>query len=85
MVQDAAGLLGFDDVQVDTEAKLAIDDQAIVDTAKQRRAAAASAKAASNTASRVAAAQLRALGLPVRDVATLLGVSPQRISAINVA
>ncbi|SPT53735.1 Uncharacterised protein [Actinomyces bovis] len=47
---------------------------------RAKEAAAAEAKAAS--ASRIAVAVLRQDGLPVRDVALLMGISPQRVSQL---
>jgi len=81
-VEDAAGLLGHPDVTVTIEANLAAQDRAVVETAKQRRASLREAETESASASRAAVARLRSQGFPVRDVATLLGVSPQRVSAI---
>jgi len=82
MVQDAASMLGWPTVDVVVRASLSSEDQALVDAAAQGRAELSQAQKAAASASRRAVAKLREQGLTVRDVASLLGVSPQRVSAI---
>ena len=82
MVQDAASLAGLGDVDVAVVPVL--DDETIlsIEDAKRCRTTLAVATTAAAAASREAVAKLRSQGLPVRDVAQLLGISPQRISAL---
>lgn len=84
LVEDAAGMLGIEistgDVQV--EPALSPEDRTLVDRARFTREAARKAEAEASAASRAVVAQLRGDGLTVRDVATVVGVSPQRISAL---
>jgi predicted RNase H-like HicB family nuclease len=82
MVKDAARLLGVEVEAVTVVPALQDEDAALVETAKVRRADLRRAEAEASAASRNAVARLRALGLPVRDVATLMGVSPQRVSVL---
>ena len=84
MVADAAGMLGHPQVEVTIEPQLAPSDRELVDAAIAGRAQLRQAEATAASASRAAVAKLRAEGLPVRDVATLMGISPQRISALAV-
>jgi len=58
------------------------DDLAVVRDARERRAALVEAERAAAAASRAAVAQLRAEGLTVRDVAEIMGLSPQRVSQL---
>ncbi|SDN75048.1 hypothetical protein SAMN05216355_11281 [Actinomyces ruminicola] len=83
MVADAALMTGqpADDFEVHCKVRNAD----YVDAVEQYKAAAqASAKAgaAAAVASRRAVALLRADGLPLRDIATLMGVSTQRVSQL---
>lgn len=57
----------------------------VVEDYKTAAAAAQEAAEAAQGASRAAVARLRVAGLPVRDVATLMGVSPQRVSQLAVS
>ena len=82
MVVDAAQLLGHEDVEVTVVPQLDDADAALVEAASARRAALRDAEAQAAAASREAVARLRAEGLPVRDVATLMGISPQRVSVL---
>ena len=82
MVADAAGLLGHEQVEVTVEPQLSSADQAAVEAAKTHRAQLRDAEGAAAAASRAAVSRLRSEGLPVRDVATLMGISPQRVSAL---
>ena len=84
MVADAAEMLGHPQVEVAVEPQLAPSDRKLVDAAIAGRARLRQAETAAATASRAAVAKLRSEGLPVRDVATLMGISPQRVSALAV-
>ena len=84
-VLDAAALLtgrpesDFDVVVVPV---LDADDLSVVRDARERRAELAEAERAAARASRAAVARLRAEGLTVRDVAEIMGMSPQRVSQL---
>lgn len=82
MVAEAADLLGHPDVDVDVVPALDGDDAELVASATARRAALREAEAAAAVASRKAVARLRSEGLSVRDVATIMGISPQRVSVL---
>jgi len=82
MVADAAGMLGHPAVEVTVEPQLTRADQQAVEAAKAGRARLREAETAAAAASRGAVARLRGQGLPVRDVAALMGISPQRVSAL---
>ena len=82
MVQDAAELLGYGEVEVVVEPHLdGVLDHKVEDT-KESLAAAARVQQEASGKSRATAAALRAAGLTVRDVAAVLGVSAQRISQL---
>ncbi len=83
MVADAANLLGHRDVEVVVVPTLTPAQDDAVRVAKQRRQELREVEAAAARANREAVAALRGSGLSVRDAATLMGVSPQRISAIG--
>lgn len=82
MVADAAELLGVGSVEVEVVPVLSEAEAAAVAEANQRRAQLRTVEAQAAAASRAAVARLRADGLPVRDVATLMGISPQRVSVL---
>lgn len=83
MVRDAAKLLGVEDpFEVDVVADLPSAIQAKVKAAKSSLDEAARVQRESSYRSREVAATLRSTGLSVRDVASVLGVSAQRISQI---
>jgi len=82
MVADAAMLLDGVEVEVEVVPQLDADDAALIATANDRRAALRRVEADAAAASRAAVARLRAEGLPVRDVATLMGISPQRAAVL---
>jgi hypothetical protein len=82
MVADAAMLLDGIEVEVDVVPQLNAGDAALVEAAHEHRAALRRVEADAAAASRAAAARLRAQGLPVRDIATLMGISPQRASVL---
>lgn len=85
LIEDAAGMLGVDVAAADVrvEAMLSAEDRALVELAHATRSAARNAEAEASAASRAVVARLRGEGLTVRDVATVIGVSPQRVSALT--
>ena len=85
MVLDAATLLtGRPEEQfaVTVVPALPEADQQVVQTARARSGALAAAERAAAQASRTAVARLREDGLTVRDVAAIMGISPQRVSQL---
>ena len=82
MVVDAATMMGAVVEDVEVVPILAADEAALLADANERRALLRVVETEAATASRVLVARLRANGLPVRDVATLMGISPQRVSAL---
>jgi DNA-directed RNA polymerase specialized sigma24 family protein len=54
----------------------------LIAAARTNRARLREVEAQAAQSSRLAITQLRGKGLPVRDVATLMGISPQRVSAL---
>lgn len=84
LVEDAAGMLGVDVVASDVRVETALseEDRALVERVRVTREAARSAEAEASAASRAAVARLRSYGFTVRDVAAVIGVSPQRVSAL---
>lgn len=84
-VIDAAAML---DVDVDSVAVVPVlppAEQRLLEAAKEARASLAKAEVEASTATRAAIAQLRNDGLTVREVAEIIGVSHQRISALTQA
>lgn len=82
-VRDAADML---DVQVDTitlDPQLDEATQRMVDDLFAKRDAARKAQDEASKLARSTVAALRSEGLTVRDVATVTGVSPQRVSALQ--
>jgi predicted XRE-type DNA-binding protein len=82
VVADAAQMLTGDDVDVAVKAILPDDLQV---TVERVRAQASEAQAAQRRAAedvRALVSRLRTQGLSVRDVGTVLGVSPQRVSQL---
>jgi len=77
-------MLGFEvnasDVKVDPA--LSEEDRILVERVREARAAAKEAEAELSAASRAIVSKLRGEGLTVRDVAIVMGVSPQRVSAL---
>ena len=85
MVRDAASLhTGQDPASfvITVIPHLDADDEDIIKVATERKHAALTAAQAAAEANRAVVLRLRAQGLPVRDVATLMGISPQRVSKI---
>lgn len=84
-VLDAAALLTGrpeSDFEVEVIPVLDADDVSVVRIARERRAELADAEQAAARASRAAVARLRSEGLTVRDVAVIMGMSPQRVSQL---
>jgi len=84
-VLDAASMLDDQPVEgytVEVVPMLSAADQKAIEAAKAGRAQLKQSETVAAKASRAAIARLRGQGLPVRDVASLLGISPQRVSAI---
>ncbi len=81
-VIDAAAMLDVEVEAVDVVPALADVDRALIEQAREARNAAVHAEAVAGEASRAAVARLRGDGLTVRDVATVLGLSPQRVSVL---
>jgi predicted RNase H-like HicB family nuclease len=87
-ILDAAALLDeqpSEGYTVEVVPLLADVDADAIKEAKAFRLRLKEAEAAAATASRNAVSRLRAQGLPMRDVATLIGVSPQRVSVLAAA
>ena len=82
MVQDAGAMLGHTKLAVTVDVVLSCQDAQAVEDARTQREHLREAEAAAASASRLAVKQLRGQGLTVRDVAVVLGVSPQRVSQL---
>lgn len=82
MVRDAARMLGREVGMVTVDPKLSEEDERMIDEllAARREATEARAKASRLTAGAVDA--LRGKGMTVRDVADIIGITPQRVSAL---
>jgi predicted RNase H-like HicB family nuclease len=86
MVADAASLLldlPTDHFDVVVVPKLPDAEQREIDSAKEARAKLAEAEKVAAAASRTVVADLRSQGLTVRDVATLMGITPSRVSQLG--
>lgn len=84
MVVDAAALMS-DRPESDFAALVNVEDQRyadLVDEYRARAEAAAAAEALAARVSRETVAALREDGLPMRDVARLMGISAQRVSQL---
>ena len=82
MVRDAAKLLGHEISQVTVQAKLSEQDEQML---RELLAARSEADAAQEKASRLTRgtiSTLRKQGMTVRDVADVIGLTPQRVSAL---
>lgn len=82
-VIDAAAMLDVEVDAVDVEAELPDLDRHLIAQVRELREAAREAEAAAGDASRRAVARLRGDGLTVRDVASVLGLSAQRVSVLD--
>ncbi|WP_115728132.1 hypothetical protein [Actinomyces culturomici] len=84
MILDAASLMAGRPVS-DFTVDITVADAkyvGLVDEYKARARAAAEAEEAVARASREAVSTMRRDGLPMRDIATLMGISPQRVSQL---
>lgn len=82
MVRDICDMDGVDVTSVEVDGILSADDRPLVDDYKRLAADATAAVEAAAQASRAAVTALREEGLSVRDVASLMGISPQRVSQL---
>lgn len=82
MVRDAAGMLGRQVGTVTVDPKLSEQDERMINELLSARRDAAEAQSKASTLVRNAVGTLRAQGMTVRDVADIIGVTPQRVSAI---
>lgn len=83
MVRDAARMLGHDDIAVTVEPRLSASDVAMLEHLEADRSDAAEAQARASASLRTTVGSLRKDGYTVRDIARLIGVSPQRVSALG--
>ena len=83
MVRGAAGMLDVRVGAVTVEPRLDETTQRMVDDLFAKRDAARKAQDEASKLARSTVAALRGEGLTVRDVATVTGVSPQRVSALQ--
>ncbi|PLS26258.1 type II toxin-antitoxin system HicB family antitoxin [Bifidobacterium parmae] len=83
MVRDAADMLGVEVGDVAIDPQLDEATQRMVDDLFAKREAARKAQEEASKLARSTVATLRGEGLTVRDVATVTGVSPQRVSALQ--
>lgn len=80
MVRDILDMEGVGVASIEVVAH--VPDQAVIDEARRASAEAAVAAETAAACSRTAVARLRAEGLTVRDIGTLMGLSPQRVSQL---
>ncbi|MBW3083157.1 XRE family transcriptional regulator [Bifidobacterium phasiani] len=82
MVRDAATAMGRNVGAIAVSPRLSAHDQAMIDELLATRQRALRLQDAASTMTRNAIAALRGEGLTVRDVASIIGISPQRVSAL---
>lgn len=84
LIVEAAALLGHDVDAADVQVRPALsdDDRELLTRTLEARRAARAAESEASRASRELVARLRAEGFTVRDVAAVVGISPQRVSAL---
>ena len=82
MVKDAAELMGVESIDVELKVQLAAEVEAEVTAAKQAAARAFALQTQAAARSRMVASHLRRQGMSVRDVAVIMGISPQRVSQL---
>lgn len=82
MVRDAAHMLGREVGAVSVEPKLSEQDEHMIDELLSAKREAAEAQSKASELARSAVGVLRAQGMTVRDVADIIGVTPQRVSAL---
>lgn len=85
MREAVAYLAGVDEsmVEFDVRPSLSPELEAARERVRSLHAAADRATSEAAAASRSTARRLRSEGLPVRDVGTLMGISPQRVSQLT--
>ena len=83
MVKDAATILGQHVDTVSVEPQLNDDERASVDRLMRAREQAHRSQAEASTLTRETIRLLRAKGLTVRDVADVVGLTPQRVSVLQ--
>lgn len=82
MVRDAAGMLGHEVGTVTLEPKLSEQDERMLAELLDARRQASEAQSRASSLTRATVDALRAQGMTVRDVADIIGVTPQRVSAL---
>lgn len=82
MVRDAASAMGRDVDAITVAPRLAADDEALLHELNSARAAAAASQEQASSLTRTAIGKFRAQGLTLRDVSAIIGLTPQRVSAI---
>lgn len=82
MVRDAARMLGREVGAIEVEPRLSEQDERMLDELLDARHDAVEAQARASTLTRKAVDALRHQGMTVRDVADIIGITPQRVSAI---
>lgn len=83
MVRDILDSEGVGAATIEVEPQIPTRDRQAVDQARGSATAAAEAVELAATRSREAVALLKADGLTVRDIGTLMGISPQRVSQLT--
>ena len=82
MVRDAANLLGYEIGQVTVQAKLSEQDENMLRELLAARNEADKAQEKASRLTRGTIGTLRKQGMTVRDVADVIGLTPQRVSAL---
>jgi DNA-directed RNA polymerase specialized sigma24 family protein len=82
MVRDILDMEGVVGATISVVPEVTTDDAAAVTAARTAAAEAARVAEEASMRSRAAVAQLRAEGMTVRDIGTLMGLSPQRVSQL---
>ncbi|ETY71380.1 transcriptional regulator [Bifidobacterium moukalabense] len=82
MVRDAAGMLGREVGTVTVEPRLSEQDERMLAELLDARRQASEAQSHASSLTRATVDALRAQGMTVRDVADIIGVTPQRVSTI---
>ena len=82
MVRDAAKLLGHEISQVTVQAKLSEQDEQMLRDLLAARSEADEAQEKASRLTRGTISALRKQGMTVRDVADVIGLTPQRVSAL---
>lgn len=82
-VKDAAKLLDYDVRVVQVDARLEQSDMAMLAEVSEAKQKAVSAQEAASVLTRRAIDTLREQGMTLRDIAALIGITPQRVSMIT--